>query len=371
MRIVLVLGAGASFANAKYYRSVNLQHTLPPLDYTFFQKFDQLGIHVPGALKSYAERLPSGSPFNEANARMELFIRDVFHDFLRDLDDSGSEGVANYRRLVALYINVLRQTTDWARKETYSGGPIGRLIAAALVEAEQLDVITFNHDLVIENEIYKRKRLSPHWCVRHGYGGFRVTGNNLFSTDGEPHFRDHGAECDHSVPLQVHKMHGSLNWFIKMRDRIPTPNILAGRVKNPEVLCVRDRSLREIRSVRLAPGKGRRDWWVWPVIVPPVYAKQALIGAYMPDVWNAARAAVEQADRVVFFGYSLPLADIEAEKLFQRSLREAARSNLPWVDIIDPSTSLAQRYAEVVPDLPLRRYPSWESFLDRPSFGPT
>jgi hypothetical protein len=368
MRICLVFGAGASFANAKHYRPVNKQETLPPLDYTFFQKFAQLGINVPLALRAYAARLPAGSPFGQRDARMEVFIRDVFHDFLRDQDDANSEGVGAYRRLVALYTTVLRQTTDWVRKSTYSGGPVGKLIAEAASVAEHVDVVTFNHDLMIENEIYKRRRISPLWCINRGYGALDTSGD-LFSTNGEPHFREHGPDCDHSTAIQVHKMHGSLNWFIKMRARNPTPNILSGRVKNPEVLIVKDRSLREIRAVRMTKTEGRNRWWVWPVIVPPIYGKQALIGAYMPSVWTEARAALEDADRVLFFGYSLPSADIEAEKLFQRSLLAAYKKDLPWIDVIDPSTDVIKRYADILPPVPLRRYPDYDAFFDGPMFG--
>jgi hypothetical protein len=66
------------------------------------------------------------------------------------------------------------------------------------------------------------------------------------------------------------------------------------------------------------------------------------------------------------FRYSMPQADIEAEKLFQRGISDASR--LEWVDIVDPSTDAITRYAEIVPSIPLRRYPDGESFLAGPTF---
>jgi hypothetical protein len=58
MRICIVLGAGASYANAHYFRPVRQRSTLPPLDYTFFPKVRELDIPVPAALLSYAHKLP-------------------------------------------------------------------------------------------------------------------------------------------------------------------------------------------------------------------------------------------------------------------------------------------------------------------------
>jgi hypothetical protein len=104
------------------------------------------------------------------------------------------------------------------------------------------------------------------------------------------------------------------------------------------------------------------------VIVPPIYAKNALIQAFMPSVWADARTALAECDRVVFFGYSLPQPDIEAEKLFQRTI--TANDRLPWVGIIDPATAAVTRYAQLMPNMPLRRYPDAGLFLESDMFDP-
>lgn len=129
-----------------------------------------------------------------------------------------------------------------------------------------------------------------------------------------------------------------------------------------------DRAVREIREVRMRPAgeKGRSRWYVWPVIVPPVYAKQPLIDAFMPSVWASARDALLYSDRVVFFGYSLPQADVDAEKLVQRSV--ANNSDVPWIGVIDPSATAVQRYAEMLPNTPVRRFPSAQAFLSSDNF---
>lgn len=366
VRICLVMGAGASYAHGLHFRPVRGQQRLPPLDYNFFPKIAELGLRVPADLSAYAATLPTGSPF-EHGGRMEDFFRDVFHDFLEQADNATSPPVRAYRELVQIYAGVLRRTTDWMRGTSYSGGPVGRIIAAAADAARRVDIITFNHDLVIENEVFRRARLRARWCIERGYDSFGA-GRTYLVTNGQPMFPTHSTDCDHEQPILIHKMHGSLNWYVRIRASEPTPGVLRGRVTGsaPDVLISTERGVREIRHVRMRPAGGRTRWYVWPVIVPPIYDKQALIQSFMPSVWNDARSALLNCDRLVFFGYSLPFADIGAEKLFQRAV--ASNPRLPWVGVVDPATSVVSRYADLMPDMPLRRFPTAQHFLDGESF---
>jgi hypothetical protein len=106
---------------------------------------------------------------------------------------------------------------------------------------------------------------------------------------------------------------------------------------------------------------------MWPVIIPPVYNKQALIQNFLPHVWDDARDALLNCDRVVFFGYSLPPADIEAEKLFQRALH--SNNAIDGITVINPDPGAAARYARLVPSKPLRWYPRLDLFLEQEPFA--
>lgn len=366
VRICIVLGAGSSFANAKYFRPARQQSSIPPLDYTFFDKIKDLGIPIPTELRRYAEGLPTGNPFIEGG-RMEEFLRDLFHDFLGENDNANSEPVRAYRQMVEIYAGVLRRTTDWMHTDGYTGGPVGRIIAAAADIADHVDIITFNHDLVIENEIYKRARLRQRWCITKSYGAFSE-GRTPLVWGSQARFHEHTDDCNHERPIVIHKMHGSLNWYVRIRGTHPTPGVLAGRVSTPDVMISQLRSVREMRRVQMRPvgSRGRGAWNVWPVIVPPIYAKQALIQSFMPSVWTQAKMALANSDRMIFLGYSLPLADIEAEKLFQRTVTH--NDNLPWVGVVDPATSVVGRVAGLMPHKPLRRWASADSFLDGEAF---
>ena len=218
MRIVIVFGAGASLANAQYFRPTKRQWSHPPLDYTFFQKIRQLeSISIPSFLERYAQRLPSGSPFDPhaSESRMEEFFRDVFYDYL-EIGSSSRLVSRAYLQLVDVYTGVIRETTNWMLDDGYTGGPIGRTIALAAEIADQVDIITFNHDLLIENEIYKRARLRARWCLARGYGSFS-TDRKFLRPSSAAVFPTHSTECDHTRPIQTLKLHGSLNWIVRIR----------------------------------------------------------------------------------------------------------------------------------------------------------
>ena len=89
-----------------------------------------------------------------------------------------------YADLVNLYLQVIRETTNWLSEDGRRGAPIGRLLADAASASESLTIVTFNHDLVIENEINRRAHLRRRWCLdlderRCGLRGWRLGGGFL------------------------------------------------------------------------------------------------------------------------------------------------------------------------------------------------
>ena len=115
-------------------------------------------------------------------------------------------------------------------------------------------VITFNHDLVIENDIFKRARLRHRWCLSEGYGTMEGGLGSLTSSATEP-FDRHSPDCDHSRPISIHKLHGSLNWIFRLRSRRPTSNQLTGRAAPPELfLTYRRHVLGRLSTRRVVEG---------------------------------------------------------------------------------------------------------------------
>lgn len=362
MKTVLVLGAGASLANGLKFRGRRMRDTLPPLDTTFFETVAARKVALGPALRRYVQSVLSldVSTSTLREQPMEQVFADVFYDFNEAQSDTVMLNA--YVDLIDLYVRVLRETTNWLCEDGRTGAPIGKLLAAAAKHSNELTIITFNHDLVIENEINRRATLGARWCVDECYGSMSNDLDALVPTSPLPVFDRHSAGlCDHSRPMKLLKLHGSLNWVARINSRIPSASVLNGsRALDLKLLITRQVPGRDV-SVRRT-GRGRTRWDLWPIVVPPVYAKTALRGA-MAKAWADARAALEQADRLVVFGYSLPAIDIEAEKLFERAI--AQNSGLRFVDVINPGHESAARFAEVGRSRPLHWYPSVDAMLAR------
>jgi hypothetical protein len=368
MKTCLILGAGATLAHAEHFHPERLRAKNPPLDYTFFEKIEALGIEIPKELHSYAVTAPGPNPFKlrtgQSAPRMEEFFRDLFGDFQEA--DTRSNTAQAYEQLVDLYVRVLRETTDWIGRDGKKGGPIGRLLACAAEAADELTILTFNHDLVIENEIVKRARLRAQWCLGRGYGEF---GESLrFTNPRTPRitnvFRPHGPDCDHSSQVTVLKLHGSLNWYIPMTGRHPSKALLSGTGRFRHVYCSPRREVPH--ELTFTPAGGRTQY-TWPVVVPPVHGKEALIRRILQNVWSDAESTLQAAERLVFVGYSLPVLDVAAERLFRKAV--ATNTSAGWIDVVNPAPDSAQRYAAVLTPTPMRWYPSIEQFLDVDGFG--
>jgi hypothetical protein len=361
-----VLGAGASLANAEHFRRERGLDTHPPLDTTFFEKVAALELPLHPSLRSYIRQLTGADPAPSVLSaqRMEEFFKDVYYDFQSEPADTTRRRA--YIELVRLYTTVLRETTNWLCEDSRNGAPVGRLVANAAESATSLEIVTFNHDLVIENDIYKRKRLRKRWCIETTYGAMSDDMALTRSAIGGADFPRYGPECDHSRPIAIHKLHGSLNWVFRLRGELPSRNQLAGSSAPSQLFLTQRREIpARLRYTTRRQGRGRTSWYTWPLIVPPIYAKQALIHLLDP-AWTGAREAVQTCNRLVFFGYSLPTADIEAEKLFQRAIR--ANSDLVTIDVVNPEPASASRYAALVSSKPVRWFPTVDHLLDTAPF---
>src|SRR5207245_1950698 len=150
----------------------------------------------------------------------------------------------------------------------------------------------------------------------------------------------------------------SLNWVRKLTSIYPPVSALLGEASIRTTHLLLRRTLID-RTVITRSGAGRTQWNSWPLIIPPIYAKAAL-RTHLDPVWDDARDALRRAERLIFFGYSLPAIDVESEKTFERSI--AANEGLWWADVINPAPEAAERYAGLSPRIPIRWYPELQHF---------
>lgn len=107
--------------------------------------------------------------------------------------------------------------------------------------------------------------------------------------------------------------------------------------------------------------RGKKRSKTYPVIIPPVKNKVAVMPAGIQKQWEEARSILQNADEVVFFGYSCPGGDTEAEGLFRRTLGPSAWNG--EAVIVNPDAGVLGRIADFFPGRPVRYYRSTNDWL--------
>ena len=195
MKVCLVLGAGAPLANAVHIQPKRQRNPRPPLDTTFFRAAGTL----PTTVLNYFAQLLGTTSVNDRlqTTRMEEAFKDLYFDLSEHPSNVALQDA--YIDLVRTYIRVLRDTTNWLCEDERKGAPIGALIARSGPLADATAIVTFNHDLVIENELYKRPDIRRRWCLDHGYGTFNARLTPIFPVGNERQFHLHeDGRCNHA-----------------------------------------------------------------------------------------------------------------------------------------------------------------------------
>ncbi len=114
-----------------------------------------------------------------------------------------------------------------------------------------------------------------------------------------------------------------------------------------------------------SPGRGRQRWYGFPVIVPPIYDKQSITGTgIFQKVWQEAGQAIEEADKLVLVGYSLPEADVVARQMIRRAF---SASSLTTVDCVNPDPGIVSKLQSVLGCPVTKLYVDPETYLEAAS----
>jgi len=135
-------------------------------------------------------------------------------------------------------------------------------------------------------------------------------------------------------------LHGSLNWFYNVRSGADPKNSV--RSARGRLHCLANRRILSGLAVKVE--KQRRD--IIPLIVPPIYEKNSRYGRAVGALWAMAADEIEQADRLVVFGYSFPDADFAARSLLRGAFHRNPR--LDNVSVVDISAGIAARVADIL-----------------------
>jgi hypothetical protein len=330
-RSVLVLGAGASVAEAMWHRPKR-DRDHPPLDATFFRRVSRHPSPLLSRVVQHADRLGEADLLaSDPPVSLEQHFGRLFFDMQTD---PGTSTNAAYYDLIRLYSDELLSTTSWMSDKR--SGPLRRVIEAELRRSQKLAIVTFNHDLLIENALVHvpSRTLGNVWCTQHAYGLGNL--NTIEDESSDTFSMDCPGHPDEHVP--VYKLHGSVNWVFKTAAANPPAE--ATRRKR-ELLIWTNRTIRpNVRNVTWTSpsGKGRGRWYLWSLIVPPIYEKGGFIRHELKGVWDSAAELLEEADRVIFWGYSFPRADVYSRYFFQRASKRNDALRRPVLINPDPAS---------------------------------
>lgn len=319
---VLVLGAGASVAEAAWHRPKR-RRDHPPLDLNFFRHVET---HAQKILLrrviAHAKELGISNLCGaDPPISLEAHLGRLFFEMNRT---NSKRARSNYYDLVTIYSDELRHTTEWM--DTRSGA-IRRVVERELDTGNRVSVITFNHDLLVENALSLiGSRHGKVWCLRHAYG----FDPHETCENAQPTFPYDcpGGRSDH---IPVYKLHGSLNWVFKTRDSVPP------RAPRTRDLLIWINRVIPAYTRKLTVEGTRRDWYLWSLIIPPIYEKQGFIRDELEQVWSMAADALRRADKVVVWGYSFPPADVHARYFFQAAAYD--NENLRTPVMINPDAA--------------------------------
>ncbi len=327
MRTVLIIGAGATRSEA-HFKRFPLKR-LPPLDTDFFQicKYHKVKENLE-TLKRYIHKEYMIDITKAPIPRMEEIFGLVYSDTRLKPPPSGAKEA--YTALCRIYNRVLLETTNSLNPT--SRGPLIKLIKSIMSKG-RCCIITFNHDIVIEKALTFINKDNPIWFPDNGY--FRKF--EMFTLPIERGTTDvfqlsNGIESR----ISILKLHGSLNWYTLTgsQNLIPSTMTISSHIK-----CTRSISIHPEMTFTRPSRPGRRKWFTWPVIVPPVYEKGPFITETLASIWNAAYKEIEAAEQIIVFGYSFPQADQQGRSFFRRAI--ASNNVLKKIVIINTDITAA------------------------------
>jgi hypothetical protein len=354
---VLVLGAGASLSEAIHHRPLR-DGGHPPLDRTFFERAQRRAARegsntdVARLLRRIVGRADQLGQSDLCRSAPPVSLEEHLGRLFFELNTAATdENIESYYDLVRLYNSELITTTNWMIGRD---GVIRRLIQRELRDG-RVSVITFNHDLLIENALSRIStgRNVGAWCMEHAYG---VAGMEPIADESATHEWECPGHRDRHV--RVLKVHGSCNWVYKTRNRYPSAQVAKG---DRALYLWMNKKLSQSTHVRLQTAGGRARWYMWPQIVPPVYEKHSYLQGELKQVWDLGRDALEDAGKVVFWGYSFPRADLHARYFFAGIAQRNAALRRPV--LINPDPQVQDELWAVLQPTQVQHYRDINAYL--------
>ena len=349
-KTTIVIGAGATQAEAMRLGV----SPLPPLDKGFFSGLAAHRPHEFQPISDYMREQYGVNILDSAEDGLEAIMSVIYTDIRHS--QLGPEAARPFRALIRSVNAELSASSNKMKADRDSY--LYRIVKAEIdrgTALQNLAFVTFNYDLQIEKALEALERdgftTEDGVALNFPYCYHLPRLDVTSPPKGREVFRVGDEELS---GVSVYKLHGSLNWYSSHNS------------KNPSM----DALLRTGRKIRLTQQQsppmgmtvaGARRTYAFPVVIPPVLNKSAILPSGFASVWKDAEDQLAHSEHLVVFGYSCPLFDLEAANLVARSLR--GNANLRGVSIIDPTPEVIIRFAKLTSARRIAYYRDADTYL--------
>jgi hypothetical protein len=331
-KVVFVLGAGFTRAflpraplATDDYGAAELARRLPGYPHARRILLQEMERNGDGTIniERLLTRLAGGMPYDQdrgTTAEMELLAAELMRAFVRRIE--GALTGTRYRDDVLAF----------ARHCIRVG----------------ITCLTFNCDDLVDRALYDASQdpsgaLGSGWHPDMGYGFVCPS----------------SATCVHadelritSSPMLLLKLHGSLNWRFKLGAK---PPYTIDSLVHHEDWCDVPRTTTGVNQDWMERHLAPDPFIAPPVLAQATFTEQPIFGR----LWSLAYQALEQAERVVFLGYSLPSADVAATFLFREACGHLRPAQVHVVNLAsseDARRDLHAAYRQAFPGITLAQF---------------
>lgn len=355
MKTVILVGAGSTLSDA----GSKPKKDKPPLDGGFFAGCEKLGYKEFTNVKNYLLDNYDINPVNIEHDSLEKIMAVIYADINNPILQKSA--IEAFRGIIRLFNRRIAATTNSLKINSRSN--LFRIIAKKLsnsVSPEDISIITFNQDIHIEKTLEKiqsTKKYSKYGELFSFPECYRI--DNAISRLSKPN----PSISTFSVPksgiqgMSIYKLHGSLNWFSTHTSQDVPKGAILSRTKKFKI------TPRKNIAIGMTFNAGKRKSYTFPLIIPPVNHKAAIIHEDLHPLWKAAETKLRDADEIIVFGYSCPATDFESANMLRRATNSGV--NPQSFVVIDPSPATFHRYVDVTCLNHLAFYRDCDAYIEK------
>lgn len=264
---------------------------------------------------------------------IQISLEDVFTLFDKSIVMKENTTDYTYAEIDKLQHAVLRLFTYYfsnkVNEHTYDNQEYVEVIKYVREHFDKLSIITTNWDILLE-EYFRKNEL-----------GYNYKFNSSYAVN--PDGKIYNEQSQKIAGIPYLKIHGSINWFRCLRCgtlQINNADVCGKYLfeDNAEERCIKCGQTAVGESVQIKPE-----------IITPTMMKE-INGQLYNNLWQNAAYELQQADKIIFCGYSLPIADYEFRYLLKQNISTKTDIDVVLYHNDDPQRSQDDKLIDFLPE---------------------